>query len=459
MTRLGKLPGVLLMALSLLPESAAAGDGVLDLQALIDATPSGSTLTLETATYAGGVIIDRPITVDGRGVAVVDARGLGNGIDVRSPDVTIRGLTVRATGDSLDREHAAISAYGADRLVVERCVFEDVLFGVYARESEEVIVRYNTIGAKPLDPGRRGDAIRLWESPGSLIEGNTVDGGRDSVISYSDDVVVRGNRFTNGRYGLHFMNNHRVLVEGNLLEGNSVGAFLMYSTDVVFRDNVVAGNYGPSGYGLGLKDVEGVEASGNRIVGNRVGIYLDHSPVSAEITQTFTGNLVAFNETGVLFTPSVQGNYFSANAFVDNREQVETTGGGVFEGNFWTIDGVGNYWDDFGGYDADGDGRGDIPYKVDDLYSALTDRHPEITFFADTPAAQAIDLTARLFPTLRPAPKVVDDAPLVEMPTMAPPVPGARAPHPGGLIAVSLMMLGMAALLVVASRTPQRRFD
>ncbi len=457
MTRLGSLPGVSLLTLFLLPSSAAADDHLLDLQALIDAAPAGSTLTLDAASYAGGVVIDKPITVDGRGMAVVDSLDSGNGIEVRSPDVTIRGLTVRATGDSLDRENAAISAYGADRLVVERCVFEDVLFGVYVRESEEVIVRYNTIGAKALDPGRRGDAIRLWESPGSLIEGNIVNGGRDSLISYSDDVVVRGNRLTNGRYGLHLMNNRRVLVEGNLLEGNSVGAFLMYSTDVVFRDNVVAGNYGPSGYGLGLKDVEGVEASGNRVVGNRVGIYLDHSPVSAGITQTFTGNLVAFNDTGVLLTPSVQNNYFSANAFVDNREQVATTGGGVSGGNFWTIDGVGNYWDDFSGYDADGDGRGDIPYKGDDLYSALAERHPEIIFFADTPAAQAIDLTARLFPTLRPEPKVVDDAPLVEMPTMAAPVPGTRAAHPGGLITVSLVMLAVAALLVLASQTPQRR--
>ena len=383
---------------------------------------------------------------------------MGNGIDVRSPDVTIRGLTVRATGDSLDREHAAISAYGADRLVVERCVFEDVLFGVYARESEEVIVRYNTIGAKPLDPGRRGDAIRLWESPGSLIEGNTVDGGRDSVISYSDDVVVRGNRFTNGRYGLHFMNNHRAPVEGNLLEGNSVGAFLMYSTDVVFRDNVVAGNYGPSGYGLGLKDVEGVEASGNRIVGNRVGIYLDHSPVSAEITQTFTGNLVAFNETGVLFTPSVQGNYFSANAFVDNREQVETTGGG---------------------YSKETSGR-----STASATTGTTSAGTTLMGTAEVTSPTRSTISTRRSPTAIPR-SPSSPTPRRRRPSTSPPgcsqrfVPRRRwwtthrssrcppwrrpyrepALHPGGLIAVSLMMLGMAALLVVASRTPQRRFD
>lgn len=450
--------GASLLAASLAFSSGSpvVAEANVDLQALIDATPSWETLTLAPGTYRGRVVIDKPITIDGGGVAMVDGLGEGNTIEVTSGGVVLKRLEIRSTGDSLDRENAAVSATAAPGLTVEDCVFEDVLFGVFSRESPGTVVRRNVIGAKDLEVGRRGDALRLWESPGSLVEGNTVAGGRDSVIWFSDGTVVRDNRFTGGRYGLHFMYDHGVIVERNQLEGNSVGAYLMYSSDIEFRDNVVAGNHGPSGYGLGLKDVDGVTADGNRFVGNRVGIYLDNSPVGYDVHQYFSGNLVAFNQVGVLFTPSVQRNHFSGNAFVDNREQVGVSGTGTFTGNEWTIDGVGNHWDDFGGYDADGDGIGDIPYRLADLYSTLTDRHPEIVFFAETPAASAIALTARLFPALRPEPKVIDEAPLIAMPEMAPPIAGLEAPHARGLISASLAMLAMAALLVTASR-PARR--
>lgn len=439
------------LALTALP-TAGAQTRVLDLQALIDATPAGSVLTLEPGVYAGNIVVDKPITIEGGGLAVVDAGGEGNGFKITSAEVTLRGLVIRNTGDSLDRENAGVSGWKAPRLVVEDCVFENVLFGVFAREAPDSIIRNNVIGAMDLDLGRRGDAIRIWEGDRTIIEGNTVDGGRDSIMWYSDGLVVRNNRVTNGRYGLHFMYSHDLTVVGNVLEGNSVGVFLMYSKNLTFTGNFVAGNFGPSGYGLGMKEVDGATVADNQFVGNRIGIYFDYSPISYDITHYFIGNLIAYNEVGLMFLPNVERNAFTRNAFIENREQVGITSGGEFTGNIWTVDGVGNHWDDFGGYDADGDGIGDIAYKLDDLYSALTDAHPEITFFADTPAARAVGMAARLFPTLRPRPKVVDEAPLVKMPEIAPRPAGATTTEPTGLLGVSLALLTAAAAIVALSR-------
>lgn len=433
--------------------AAPVTEAPTDLQAILDAAEPGATIHLD-GTYRGGAIVTKPVTLDGGGTAVIDAEGAGHGIEVTAPDVTLRGLVIRNTGISLDRENAAVSANEAPRLIVEDCRFEDVLFGVFARLSPDSIVRRTTIGAKDLDPGRRGDALRIWESPRTLIANNVVDGGRDSVIWFSDEVIVTGNRFTRGRYGLHFMYNSGALVTGNVLEGNSVGAFMMYSDGVEFRDNFVADNFGPSGYGLGLKEVDGMSASGNHFVGNRIGIYLDNSPLTIGIVQRFENNLIAFNETGVLFTASVERNHFSRNAFIDNGEQVGIAGSGVLSGNEWTIDGVGNHWDDFGGYDADGDGIGDIAYRLDDLYSAMTDRHPEIQFFNETPAARAVDVTARIFPSFRPEAKVIDDAPLVAIPAFPEVMSGTPPAGPGALLAVSLTMIALAATLIGWSRSP-----
>jgi nitrous oxidase accessory protein len=185
-------------------------------------------------------------------------------------------------------------------------------------------------------------------------------------------------------------------------------------------------------------------------------MYLDNSPWSYDQSQYLRRNLFAYNDIGVLFLPSVKRNEFSENAFIDNGEQVGVQGSGDFSGNAWSIDGVGNYWSDFAGYDADGDGMGDVPYRLEDLYSTLTDRHPELAFFSETPAAKAVDLAARMFPVLRPRPKVEDQHPLLTMPEL-PPVGGAAASSTSALFAVSAALLLGAAIIVTVPNRRRRR--
>ena len=424
-----------------------------NLQALIDETPDGGVLVLDAGTYQGGVTIDRPMTITGGLAAVIDAGGKGTAIEVAAADVTIDTVTIRHTGDSLDRENAGVSVT-APRVTVTNNVLEDVLFGVFLRAADDSVVANNVIGAKDVDIARRGDGIRLWESAGTRVEGNVVRGGRDVVLWFSNDLVVKDNVVEDGRYGLHFMYSDNARVEGNRLADNSTGAFLMYSRDLVLHDNVVSGNHGPAGYGLGLKDMDGVQAEGNHFVGNRVGLYLDNSPWSVDVWQTFDHNLFAYNDVGVAFLPSVQRNTFTENAFIDNGEQVAIQGGGVLRGNEWHLAGVGNYWSDFAGYDADGDGLGDVPYRLEHLYSTMSDHHPELRFFDETPAAGAIDLAGRLFPVLRPNPKVEDPAPLVRVPAFAP--LGATADQAPGVVLPSALMLALASLVVVVA-VPRRR--
>jgi nitrous oxidase accessory protein len=447
----------ILTAVSVLAVPVPAGaEQTADLQALIDAAEPGSTITLSPGTYRGGVTIDKALTIQGTEWPVVDGGGDGSVFTVASADVTIEGLIITNTGISLDRENAGVSSDRSPRITIKGNRFEDVLFGVFLRTSPNATVIDNVVGAKPLEPGRRGDGIRLWECPDSLVAANTVIGGRDTVLWFSNGVHVRDNVVAEGRYGLHFMYSDGAVVERNRLERNSVGMFLMYSRDLVLRDNVMAGNDGPSGYGVGLKDIDGVTATGNRFIGNRVGLYLDNSPWSYDRHQTFENNLFAYNDVGILFQPSVKRNHFTNNAFIDNGEQVGITGTGTFAGNTWTVNGVGNYWSDFAGYDADGDGIGDVAYHLDDLYSELTDDHPELRFFAQTPASRAVDVAARLFPVFRPRPKVEDTAPLIRVPRLPTiPRPGPE-PSPLPTAAVSIVLIAAAAALLFSTR-PHRR--
>jgi nitrous oxidase accessory protein len=450
------LVAALAAATATLPAAAQESADAVDLQTLIDATPTGGTLTLEPGIYRGGVTISRPMTLAGVGWPIVDGGGNGTVILVEAPDVTVRDLVIRNTGISLDRENSGIEA-NAPRTSVIGNRFEDVLFGIFLRQARDSLVSGNVISGKDLDLGRRGDAIRLWEATGTEVSDNEIRDARDIVLWFSDDLTIRNNIATGGRYGLHFMYSDSALVADNELTDNSVGVFLMYSRDLVLRDNVMARNNGPSGFGIGLKDVDGVIAEGNRFIDNRVGLHLDNSPWSYDRWQTFEGNMFAYNDIGVGFLPAVQRNIFTGNAFIDNGDQVAIFGSGTFKGNEWTLDGVGNYWSDFAGYDADGNGIGDIPYLLDDLYSNLTDGHPELAFFAETPAARAVGVAARMFPVLKPRPKVEDNAPLVDPPTFAP--IGRTAPPVVStpLLILSLVLLAAAAVVVLQGSSTGRR--
>ncbi len=434
----------------------AADTHLVDLQSLIDATPEGATLTLDADAYRGGVTISKPMTLRGVDWPVVDADGEGTVILIEAPDVTVTGLVIRNTGISLDRENSGVEA-NAPRASIIANRFEDVLFGVFLRQAPDSLITGNTISGKELDLGRRGDAIRLWEAAGSEVSDNVVTGSRDVVLWFSDDLVIRDNVVEHGRYGLHFMYSDNATVEGNELVDNSVGAFLMYSRDLTLTNNVMARNNGPSGFGIGFKDVDGVYATGNRFIDNRVGIHLDNSPWSVDVWQTFDGNLFAYNDIGIGFLPAVRRNIFTRNAFIDNGDQVGIFGSGPFKGNEWSLNGVGNHWSDFAGYDADGDGIGDIPYRLADLYSTLTDRHPELAFFSETPAARAVGVAARMFPVLKPRPKVEDPAPLTDAPVFPPAGRNAPATGSAALLAVSLSFLLAAAAVVLNGSSAGRR--
>ncbi len=429
--------------------SAARGQGaVFDLPAALDAARPGDVILVPAGSYAGPLVIDKPVTLDGQGQAVIAGSGRGDVVTITAPDVTLRGFTIRHSGDQLDQENAGVTGL-APRLTIEDNRFEDTLFGVYLKEAPHSIVRGNEVLSKELALPRRGDGIRIWYSDDSLIENNYVHGSRDVVIWFSPNSVVRGNRVENGRYGLHFMFSDNQLMEDNFLSHNSVGAFLMYGRGLTMRRNVMLENRGPSGYGVGLKDVDDIVAEGNRFIANRVGVYVDNSPREAGATVRFAHNLLAYNDTGLLLLPLVKHNTYVDNVFLDNDEQIGIAGSGQLSDNDWSVDGRGNYWSDYAGFDAGGDAIGDLPYTPLSLYEDLMITHPELRVFRLSPVADALDLAAKAFPIFQPQPKITDEHPLTAPPPLPeiPWMPAARGP---GMLGSALALVGLALLILLA---------
>ncbi|MBK7405837.1 MAG: nitrous oxide reductase family maturation protein NosD [Phycisphaerales bacterium] len=420
--------------------------GGFDLPAVIAAAAPGAEVRVPADVYAGPVTIDKPLQLVGEPGATIDGGGLGDVLRITADDVTVRGLLLRNTGISLDKENAGITCTGA-RVHITECVFEDVLFGIYLKEAPDSVISGNHISSKDLAVQRRGDGIRLWQSPGAIVEDNEVIRCRDVVMWFSDAVQLRRNRITLGRYGLHFMYSDGNVLEDNHLEHNSVGAFLMYSHNLTLRRNVFAHNRGPSGYGIGLKDMDGLVAEDNLFVGNRIGLHLDNSPSEEDIVHHYRHNVFAYNDVGIAFMPSVTRNEFTENTMLDNIEQVAVLGQGMFEGNRFTVDGVGNYWSDYRGFDLDGDGVGDIEYKAEGLFENLMDREPKLRMFLFSPAEHAVEMAARAFPLVTPRPKLIDTAPLMTPVPTAVTVAARTSAGPMWLTALGLTTLGAACVV------------
>ena len=79
----------------------------------------------------------------------------------------------------------------------------------------------------------------------------------------------------------------------------------------------------------------------------------------------------------------------------------------------WSRNGRGNSWGQYRGYDADGDGIGDLPHRVEDAMDALMRRNPLIQALLYTPAHRAVEAAARMFPLYRQPPLLVDEQPLM----------------------------------------------
>lgn len=402
--------------------------------------------------YAGHLRIRRPVTLDGQGTAVLDGGGKGTVVEISSPNVTLRGFTVRASGSGVATEPAAIRAVTGP-VTIERNRIEDALFGIDLREAPNSVIRNNTIFGKDLEPGRRGDGIRLWWSHECSIEGNHVAGSRDMVFWYSENLRVSRNRVSGSRYGLHFMYSHDTELAANELSENSVGIYLMYSHRIRLVRNTTLNNRGASGYGVGLKDCDDIVLVDNALLANRVGLYVDNSPSSVDARGVVESNLIAFNEIGLLATPNTHDNVFTGNVLRENGEQAASHGRGTLEQNLFSREGVGNFWSDYAGFDRDGDGVGDLPHEARSLFHSLLAQEPNLRVFLHSPAQQAVEFTARAMPELRPPPTLVDVAPLTRPPalgTLATEPRSSRARMVG--TGAALLSLPLLCLLTLGRR-------
>ncbi len=379
------------------------------LQEAIDRAPAGSILKLPAGRYEGKIHIDKPLSIIGQQEGVIiDGGGEGTVIVVNSSYVTLKNLTIVGSGERHDTLDAALKITDAKQCEVRHCVIKDCLFGIDMQMVNNSIVADNYITSKKLDLGLRGDGLRLWYSNDNIVKNNHLYKSRDMVVWYSHGNQIIGNSGEHNRYSLHFMYAGKNLVKDNHYKFNSVGIFFMYSQDTVAIGNTIQSSLGATGMGIGLKDVSNFTLKDNTIIYCAQGIYIDRSPFEPDTHNWIIANNILYNAEAIHFHSLSEANVVKDNTIMGNIEDIINDSRGA-KTNKNEI--VGNYWDNYEGFDKNGDNVGDTPHKVYQYADQLWVYNPDVKFFYGSPVISLLNFLAKLAPFTKPLFLLEDEKP------------------------------------------------
>ena len=377
------------------------------LQQQIDAAQPNASILVEPGVHPGSVTISKPLQLIGDQAAEIRGPGVGKVVTIAADDVTITGLRITGSGLNLSDDDAAVFVTG-NRATIEKNTIANSLHGIYlkkisgARILENRIEGKTTIAAstEPVEKGigqsaencdttlvsnRRGNGIHQWNCEGNLIRGNEISDTRDGIyFSFTNDSRVENNLVYHTRYGLHYMYSDGNTFENNTFKENAAGAAIMFSKELVVRGNRFVNNRGHRAYGLIFQSSDRSTLEGNEITENAVGLSFNQCNANKIV-----GNRVMQNYIGLRFGSNSDDNQFTENIFAHNLHPVET-GGSDVSGTRWSVNGVGNLWDDDFAVDLDRDGINDLPHRELDLFGVLRRDFPAVAFLSDSPVVRLL---------------------------------------------------------------------
>ncbi len=376
-----------------------------NIQACIDTASPKDTLRFNEGVYfVHDIRITMPLTVVGVKNAILDGSGKYEIFTISHHSVTVSGLTFRNAGYSSMNDFAAIKIIDAADILIENNIITDAYFAIHLSNSTRCVVRNNQIRGRGISEQLNGNAIHAWKCNQLLIENNTVSHHRDGIyLEFVTHSVIRHNTSTQQlRYGLHFMFSNDDEYTQNTFTNNGAGVAVMYSRRVKMSENIFQDNWGPSAYGLLLKDIVDSEIRENRFEANTKGIHMEGSNRINILNNSFKDN-----GWGLVIQASCMDNLFTHNNFINNSFDVSTNGH-VTLNRFEN-----NYWDEYEGYDLNRNGVGDIPYHPLSLFAMMIEENPAILILIKSFMMQMLERMERAIPGLTPE-QFVDLFPLMK---------------------------------------------
>jgi parallel beta-helix repeat protein len=310
------------------------------IQAAVDAASSGNTIIVREGTYNEDIDVNRCITLQGenRNTTIIDTERVTVKISCNS---TITGFTIKNGTYGIEcGPHHSDEWTNPIAPTITNNIFTDLGTCILAWTScatpvitnNEFIDNYHGC---------------IWISSSAVISNNTFYNNGDGIFSGGGGIDTC----------IFIVESSSPVITGNLIINNSAFGIVTATSPSSPRitSNIISGNE------MGILDWGSSTFTifNNTITDNEYGVYLSSS----------TDSIIYFNN----FIGNVRNAYSSDSTNLWHSSSKITY---TYNGNTYTSY-VGNYWDDYSGTDASGDGLGDIPYNID----SESDNYPLMDMF------------------------------------------------------------------------------
>jgi nitrous oxidase accessory protein len=349
-------------------------DNYPTIAAAIGNATDGDAIFVKKGTYEErSIVIDKAVTLTGEDKVNTIIKGNDTGVPKTTAIVSIVADDVKVTGFTINGSIRGIDGKGNRIQIIDNIIIAE--WRVNLEGSNQTIAQ-NII--------KSPDNTATMFSPGGILFG--VGYGVRCTGSYNN---ISANEFTGPSLECIMLADESI-VYGNIVKDS--GFMKVYGDKNLISNNNVTGSTG----GIWI-----YTGSNNVVCANRITFAYGGISISSGYNNTFFANEIANCSCGVSIerlqpyldykNGSLEmNNTFYHNSFVDNSPQVRTQS----DTNFWDNDKEGNFWSDYNGMDADGDGIGDTPHI---LNSDNIDHYPLIYPYD-------IENDAIAFPTPEPQP-------------------------------------------------------
>ena len=365
----------------------------------------GDTIIVQKGTYPeNNILLDKPITLIGKDRPIINGQFKGSILKIQADSITIKGFRLANVPFKAPEEQAAILLDKSKKFLIEDNIMDQVCFGVLLRKGRDGIIKNNKISSNATQQYNSGNAIHLWSCKNIKIIGNEAANCRDGIyIQFSSKSYIEGNYcYKNLRYGLHFMFSDDNEYYRNKFSENGAGAAVMFSKRVKMVGNTFQDNWGPSSYGLLLKELYDSELVGNTFYRNTIGINGENCTRMKYNENNFTEN-----GWGIRIRGGCYQNDFWDNNFFNNTFDV------AYDNNVNDNKFRSNYWSDYTGYDLNKDGVGDVPYRPVKLFSYISNRTPESIVLLRSLFIDIMNFSEKVAPVFTPE-NLIDETPRME---------------------------------------------
>jgi nitrous oxidase accessory protein len=297
----------------------------------------GDTVFVKKGTYEEhSLIINRLITLVGEEAESTVIRNIDNpswdpSLQPFPPPspvaVRIKAANTKITNLTITGIYASYIPIGvdADRTQIARTIIEPKGDGISIKGNNNAFMQNRISGI--------GNGFISCDGSNNTIANNLLIGTTEatgSILSVNSSNLVYNNTILEGYIEIN--GNENLIAKNSMKGGTGVSIYIEKGSN-----NSIIANRITDGSGLGVGRGYGNTFSANEIVRNNIGIIIGGSQTA--------------------------NNTFYHNNFIDNTYQVWT--GNEAHGTEYFDNGKeGNYWSDYSGFDANGDGIGDTPKQV-----------------------------------------------------------------------------------------------